>query len=457
MVPGTFTVVQKFGGSSVADATKMAACAKHVLKTKSQLGPKGEKTRVVVVVSAMGDTTDDLIALSKTVTAGSDSVNTDTREMDQLLATGEQAASALVALTLQRMGHKARSLTGWQAGIFCDERFGRASITKIDPNALEELLSQDIIPVIAGFQGLAPDGSVATLGRGGSDTTAVAIAGALGATCEILKDVHGVYTADPRLVPGARRLDTVTYDEMLEAAALGSQVIHPRAVELAKKLKVPVRVLHSHEPEKGSTVIVAEDPSAAGRAVTSVVLKKAVGRISIRGLNNRAGVQSEVFSPIAAAGVPVDDIIQEDDGPGTINLTFTLDQGDAPKAAGIVRAIAGTIGAQAVRIDGALSTVSAVGAGMRNRPGVAAALFEALKREEVVVENITTSEIRISVVVAEADGPRTARCIHQAFDLANEIASSVGVGGGGSVGGTNVGISIEPLREVKAGPTPSGV
>lgn len=402
-------VVQKFGGSSVADAAKMLACAQNVLAARK----RGDQ--VVVVVSAMGDSTDDLLELAATVTKSPDK-----RELDQLLVTGEQVSIALLAMTLQGQGIPARSLTGAQAGITTDSVYGRSSVTSIDDGMLRSLLDQGIVPVVAGFQGITEGGDSTTLGRGGSDTTAVALAAKLGATCEILKDVHGVYTADPRVVPGAQRLETVTYDEMLEAASLGSQVIHLRAVELAKQFNVPVRVLHSHEPEKGGTVMVAEQGTATGRVVTSVVVKRGVSRVSIRGLLNRAGIQSDVFGPIAAAHIPIDDIMQEEDGPGTINLTFTLDKKEAAEASGVLQLIAKDIGAEAVRLDGGLATVSAVGSGMRYSSGVAARMFEALSAEEpegIRIENITTSEIRISVVVLEQEAERTARCIHRAFGL----------------------------------------
>ncbi len=399
-------VVQKFGGSSVADAQKIRDCATHVLDAIR------DGDRVVVVVSAMGDSTDDLLKLVSGVSA-----RPDKRELDQLLATGELVSVALVAMTLQSLGQPARSLTGGQAGILTDDAFGRAGILNIDDRALLALLDAGIVPVVAGFQGVTAGGEVTTLGRGGSDTTAVALAAKLGARCEILKDVDGVYTADPRIVPGAQRLSTVTYDEMLEAAALGSQVIHPRAVELAKKFNDTLSVKHSHEPQRGGTLIVGESGSSTGRVVSSVVLKRGVCRVSIRGLADRAGIQSEVFQPLAMARVPIDDIIQEEDGPGTINLTFTLDKNDAAEASGVVHAVAGKIGVQAVRIDGGLATVSAVGSGMRYTPGVAARMFAALGDAGVRIENISTSEIRISIVVAEGDAQRTTACIHDAFGL----------------------------------------
>ncbi len=409
-------VVQKFGGTSVADAEKLTASAAHVL-TARRLG-----RRVVVVASAMGDTTDHLLELARTVHGDEPAAQArpeHRREIDQLLATGEQVAIALFALTLRRLGVPAVSLTGAQAGITTDDAFSRATITSITGTRLVDLLDAGIVPVVAGFQGVTSTGEITTLGRGGSDTTAVALATFLGGECEIYKDVDGVYTADPQVVPAAQRLEAVTYDEMLEAASLGSQVIHPRAVELARKYTTPVRVLHSqHAPgtEGTGTVLVAEDPNHH-RPVTSVVLKRGVGRVSIRGLVNRAGVQSQVFGPLARAHVAVDDIIQEDDGPGTIGLTFTLDRKDLTAAQHIIQQAAQGAGAESVRTDAGFCTVSAVGSGMRTASGVAARLFRALADERIRVENITTSEIRISCVIGEKDGPRAAQALHTAFGL----------------------------------------
>jgi len=432
---GRAVVVQKFGGSSVADAGKMKLCAQRVVEERRA------GRAVVVVVSAMGDATDDLIDLAKTAAE-----IPDRRELDQLLATGEQVSVAMFALVLQGMGLEAVSLTGAQAGIRTDAAFGRAMITRVDSSRIREELRAGRVPVVCGFQGVTEHGETTTLGRGGSDTTAVALAGALieagdAAACDIYKDVEGVYTADPRLVPDARRREVVTYDEMLEAAALGSQVIHPRAVELAKKYGVPLRVLHSHRPGGGGaetgTRVLGEDPEMESRIVSSVVLKRNVGRVSLRALSNRPGIQAAVFGPIAGAGISVDDIIQEDDGPGTINLTFTIDRKDLAEITPIVhKAAADLAGAQArapeaVRFDVGLSTVSVVGAGMRTSAGVASMLFEALAAEGVLIENITTSEIRISCVVSEAVGERALRAAHEAFGLGSaerEAALAAGVG-----------------------------
>ncbi|MFN0011337.1 MAG: aspartate kinase [Phycisphaerales bacterium] len=440
MAQTSAVVVQKFGGSSVADALKMRACAARV-RAERQAG-RG----VVVVVSAMGDTTDDLLELADTVSAepeggpgggpdGGHRPPPDRRELDQLLATGEQVSVAMMALVLKGEGIDAISLTGAQAGVRTDAAYGRAAILDVSCQRLQAEIAAGRVPVVAGFQGTCESGDTTTLGRGGSDTSAVAIAAALRsagmeASCDIYKDVDGVFTADPRVEPQARQRPVVTYDEMLETAALGSQVIHPRGVELAKKFGVPLRVLHSHQPGTG-TLVLPEDPTMESRVVSSVVLKKNVARVSIRGLRNAAGIQAAVFGPIAAAGISVDDIIQEDDGPGTINLTITFDRKDVAELTPIVHRVAGELnatgsagggGVGAVRFDSGLATVSVVGAGMRTSPGVASVLFRAFADAAIKVENITTSEIRISCVVAETDAQRAVRAAHAAFGLHSEDA-----------------------------------
>lgn len=414
-------VVQKFGGSSVADAAKMRACASRVIEEQAA------GRSVVVVVSAMGDSTDDLIDLAATASPGAPP---DRRELDQLLATGEQVSVAMFSMVLKGLGIEAISLSGAQAGIRTDSAYGRAAILGVAPDRLTSELAAGRVPVVAGFQGQTEAGDTTTLGRGGSDTSAVALAAALrplgfDASCDIYKDVDGVFTADPRIEPAARARAVVTYEEMLEAASLGSQVIHPRGVELAKKFGVPLRVLHSHRPGTGTLVLpdgtgCGGDSSMESRLVSSVVLKRNVARVSVRGIANRAGIQAAVFGPIAAAGISVDDIIQEDDGPGTINLTITFDRKDLGELTPIIQRVAGELATAAVRFDTGLSTVSVVGAGMRTSPGVAGALFQAFAAAALRVENITTSEIRISSVVAEADAVRAVRAAHAAFGLHSE-------------------------------------
>lgn len=391
---------------------------------------------VVVVVSAMGDTTDDLLELASKV-----STKPSKREIDQLLATGEQVSSALMAITLQTMGHDAVSLTGAQAGILAEPNsFSRARIEHIDDTRLRRELDAGKIPVVTGFQGVTEMGETATLGRGGSDTTAVAVAAALKAgTCEIYTDVDGIFTSDPRLVPTARRRDRFTYDEMLEAASLGASVMHPRAVELGKKYNVPIRVLHSQIDGQG-TLIAGDEPSMESRVVACVALKNDLGRIMIRDLPNLAGVQSAIFEPVAQLNVSVDDIIQEETAPGHIALTFTLDRADLADVKPVVELAARRVWAESpnasinvrgeptapvdagVIVRTGYCKVSAIGAGMRSHSGVASTMFKVLAETGVKIENITTSEIAISCILEEADGPKALRAVHDAFGLGNSPA-----------------------------------
>jgi aspartate kinase len=420
-------IVQKFGGTSVADAAKLRASAQHAVAARA----RGHG--VVLVVSAMGHSTDTLVKLAAGVDADP-SYTPDARELDQLLATGEQVACAMMALTLLRMGVRAVSLTGQQAGIMTDHAHGRAGVVKVETGRVRRLLDQGVVPVVCGFQGVTPEGDVATLGRGGSDITAVALAAALGASCEVYKDVDGVFTADPRVVPEARLRPSMTYEEMLEAASLGSQVIHPRAVELARRARVPVRVRHSQrDAGEGfeGTHLVDTPGAGGGPVVSSVVLKPRVARVSLRGVPMGPGVQSSVFSPIARAHIPVDDIMQEEDGlagagrvgaagaggMGAVNITFTLDGNDLPLLRPLLGSIERACGASGVRVDDDLCTVSVVGAGMRSAHGVAAAMFDALARAGVLVENICTSEVRISAVMNAELGHLAVRCLHECFGL----------------------------------------
>ncbi|MBC7772557.1 MAG: aspartate kinase [Pyrinomonadaceae bacterium] len=414
-------VVQKFGGSSVANADRMRKCAERAVAAKQ----RGD--RVVMVVSAMGDTTDDLLELAAKVTQ-----TPSRREIDQLLATGEQVSSALMAMTLQGLGHDAISMTGAQSGIQVESNsFTRARITSIDQSRLMKEIDAGRIPVVTGFQGVTDSGETATLGRGGSDTTAVALAAALKAdVCEIYTDVDGIFTSDPRIVPTARRRDKFTYDEMLEAASLGARVMHPRAVEVGKKYNVQIRVLHSQEEGLG-TLIAGEDDSMESRVVACVALKNDLGRIMIRDLPNRAGVQSAIFEPIAAAKVSVDDIIQEETSLGHIALTFTLDRGDLAEVKPMVERAAkiiwaeknggvGNGGADAgIVVRTGYCKVSAIGAGMRSHSGGASTMFKTLAEQGIRIENITTSEIAISCILEEADGPKALRAVHDAFGLAS--------------------------------------
>ncbi len=415
------TVVQKFGGSSVADAAKIKHCATRVADAVRA------GKRVAVVVSAMGDTTDDLIELAAQLTQ-----TPDRREMDQLLATGEQVSIALVAMALQSMGVPAVSLTGAQCGIRTDGVHSRARIAGIDSRRVVHEFERLRVPVVAGFQGvhLSADTGFAettTLGRGGSDTTAVALAAALGADeCEIYTDVDGVYTADPRVVEDARLLDRISYEEMMEAASQGARVMHLRAVELGRKSGVPIRVLHAMRHGPGTLICEARNVMETQQAVTTVALKTDIGRVTIAGLPNRPGVQRDIFERIGAAGISVDDIIQNDaeDGAGTCTIVFTVDKTDLAEVRQIVNAAVAAIGQGTVHEDLGLSKVSAVGVGMQSQPGVAARMFQALADAGIRIANITTSEIKISCLVDEADGKAGLRAVHAAFNLGQTVVPS---------------------------------
>jgi len=405
-------IVQKFGGTSVADADRIRRCAQRAHDARAS------GNDVVVVVSAMGDTTDQLIELARGVSGSPPK-----REMDQLLAAGEQVSIALVAMALSELGQQAVSLTGAQCGFRTDGLHTRARITSIDRERIQGHLEKGRVVVVAGFQGISAEGEPTTLGRGGSDTSAVALAVAMGASmCEIFTDVTGVYTADRRLVPNARKLERISYEEMFELAAMGAGVMATRAVMLGMKFGVPLHVRHSQLEEAG-TMIVPEVASMEAEQVTGVALKKNVGRVTMPGFPSAPGSQGRLFWAIAEAGVLVDDIIQNDVGDGEINVSFTVDEGDLADVKPVLerelRAMEGGEKTR-VRVDVGLSRVSAVGVGMRSQTGVAARMFAALADAEggpVRIENVTTSEIKIACIVADADGERALRSVHDAFGL----------------------------------------
>lgn len=415
-------IVQKFGGSSVATADRMRACAQKAIDARRS------GRHVVVVVSARGDTTDDLLDLAAEIGPGDDK-----REMDQLLATGEQISIALMAMTLQSMGQPAISLTGQQCGVRTDNLHTRSRITSVEHGRLLSELLEGKIPVVAGFQGVNQAGDVTTLGRGGSDTSAVALAAALKADeCEIYTDVDGIYTADPRIVPNARRLDRISYDEMMEAASQGAKVMHLRSVELGKKQSVPIRVKHSQRQGLGTLICEATSGNGGGtrahmeqsRAVSTVALKTDLGRVTLEDLPNIPGLQREIFERIAKAGISVDDIIQHEVETGSAstpgercNIVFTLDKTDLKDVQPIIDDALKSIGRGRSRVDLGLVKVSAVGVGMQSQPGVAATMFRALADAGVTIHNITTSEIKISCIVPKEHGQRALQVVHDAFNL----------------------------------------
>ena len=399
-------IVQKYGGSSVADADKIRNVARRVVAAKAA------GNRVVVVVSAMGDTTDDLIDLAKQMTD-----QPSPREMDLLLSTGETISVTLMSMALHGLGCDAISLTGAQAGIRTDTLFSRARILSIDPTRLRQELNDGKVVIVTGFQGISEDKDITTLGRGGSDTTAVALACALKADeCQIFTDVAGVFTADPRVAPEARKLNEISYEEMLELATLGARVMHPRSVELGSVYGMPILVASSFNSEPG-TLIHEVSSMEARNKVRGIAHDMDVAKITIVGVPDRPGIAATIFAPLAAAGLSVDTIVQNAGREKIADLTFTVSKTDLPRAMKLVEGIAKDIQARDCISDSNLGKVSIVGTGIQNAPGYAPRLFETLYQEGINIEMITTSEIRITCVVAEDRVADAVRALHRAFEL----------------------------------------
>ena len=399
--------VHKYGGTSLADAERILAAANRVANTVAA------GHQVVVVLSAMGGETDRLEGLA-TQMAG----RPDARERDVLLASGEQVTIALLAMALIERGHPAKSYLGSQVRIRTDGAHTRARIEQVEVAALVEDLDAGVTPVIAGFQGIDAAGDVTTLGRGGSDTTAVAVAAALGVDeCRIYTDVAGVYTADPRIVPDATRLDVATFEEMLELASLGSKVLHPRAVEFAGKYAVPLRVLSSFDEGPG-TLITTEESSMEEPLVSGIAHSRDEAKLTLLGVPDAPGTASKILGPIAAAGIDVDMIVQNVGVDGSTDLTFTVKRGDYERARELLETVQGSLGVRGVTGDDRIAKVSVVGVGMRSHAGVATRMFDALAAENINIEMISTSEIKISVIVAERYLELAVRSIHGAFGLA---------------------------------------
>ena len=399
-------VVQKYGGSSVANAEKILRVAQRVIKTK-QAGNK-----VVVVVSAMGDMTDDLIDLSKQINS-----DPQEREMDMLLATGEQVSIALLAMAIHKLGHEAVSFTGPQVGIMTDEFHSKARIQNIIPDRIKKALSEGKIVIVAGFQGQTPSGEITTLGRGGSDLTAVALAVALKAKhCEIYTDVDGIYTADPRVIPEAKKMDVITYDEILELASLGAKVMHSRSIEVGKKFDMPIWVCNSHKNVKG-TLITKENKKMEEVVVSGVALAEDEAKITLFRVSDRPGVAAKVFQTLADANVNVDMIIQNKTQTNSTDISFTVFKNELAKAMKVVKAAMKKVGATNVTCDENIAKVSVVGIGMRSHSGIASKMFSTLAKNKINIDMISTSEIKISVVVAGDKGKLAAKAIHQAFGL----------------------------------------
>jgi aspartate kinase len=400
-------IVQKYGGTSVGSPERIRNVAERVAKYKAQ------GHQVVVVVSAMSGETNRLIALAKLIQA-----QPDPRELDVMVSTGEQVTIALLAMALKDLGLKAKSYTGWQVAIRTNNAFTKARIEYIDDSALRADLDSGHVIVVAGFQGIDGYGNITTLGRGGSDTTGVALAAALKADeCQIYTDVDGVYTTDPRIVPEARKLDTVTFEEMLELASLGSKVLQIRSVEFAGKYKVKLRVLSSFAEDGDGTLITFEEDNMEQPIISGIAFNRDEAKITVLGVPDKPGVAYQILGPIADANIDVDMIIQNVGANNTTDFTFTAHRNDFSKAMDICRKTAASIGAREVIGDDKIAKVSAVGVGMRSHVGIARNMFEALSREGINIQMISTSEIKISVVVEDKYMELAVRVLHQAFGL----------------------------------------
>ncbi len=416
-------MVQKFGGSSVADAASIKRVAQRIVDTQAQ----GHE--VVVIVSAMGDTTDELLDLAQQV-----SPNPRPRELDMLLTAGERMSAALLAMAINDLGYTARSFTGSQAGVITTEKHGDARIIDITPGRIESALGEGDVVIVAGFQGVSQTTKdITTLGRGASDTTAVALAAALRAGyCEIYSDVDGVFSADPRIVPGARRIPEISYDEMLEMAANGAKILHLRCVEYARRENVPVHVRSSFSNKPGTWVKhISEEESVENPIITGIAHDRSEAKVTIVGVPDRIGAAADVFDTVADAGINIDMIVQNVSvSDGTTAISFTLPQADGAKAMAALEAAREGIGFTDVSYDDHVGKVSVVGVGMRSHPGVSATCFRALAAAGINIEMISTSEIRISVVVDIDDVDNAVRACHTAFGLDAEGQAVVYAGTG---------------------------
>jgi aspartate kinase len=399
-------IVQKFGGTSVADSDRIREVAKHVAWTRQN----GDE--VVVVVSAMGKTTDELVRMAEDVSSV-----TPGRELDMLLTAGERITMSLLCMALAELGVEAASFTGSQAGIITDTTHTKAKIVEVRATRLTEALAEGLVPVVAGFQGVSTTRDITTLGRGGSDTTAVALAAALGADrCEIYTDVSGVFTADPRVVPSARRLQKVSFDEMLEIASTGGRVLALRSVEFARNHHVPVHVRSSFTWEPG-TWVTEEDPSMEQPIVSAVTSEVSEVKVTITAVPDRPGVAAAVFRALAERAVNVDMIVQNTSREGLTDISFTVPRAELVAAREVTQSLSAGIGAREVLVDEGIAQVSIVGAGMKTHPGVTAMMFETLAEAGINIEMISTSPIRISCVVRAEAVDKAVRALHDAFGL----------------------------------------
>ena len=401
-------VVHKYGGSSVADAGRILNVARRIGRVKDS----GDD--IVAVASAMGDTTDDLIGLARTV-----SPEPDPRELDLLLSTGELVSCALLTMALRNMGYDAITLSGFQAGIHTDTMYGKARISRIDTGRVKSELAEGKVVIVAGFQGITDDLDITTLGRGGSDTTAVALAAALEAQrCDIYTDVDGIYTADPRVVTQARKLSEIGYEEMLELASYGAKM-HPRSIELGAVYQVPIYVASSFDDAAGTLIHqAAEMKGMEDRVkVTGIAYQANMAKITVRSLPDRPGVAAALFEPLAQVGISVDTIVQNTSVERTTDISFTITRTDLPRAMREVEALLPTLGAEEVVSDPTLASVSVVGSGMQNTPGYASRMFRILAEGDINIDMITTSEIRISCIVREEHVFEAVRLLHRGFQL----------------------------------------
>src|SRR5213595_764433 len=399
-------VVQKYGGTSVGTPKRIQSVARRLVATQRQ------DCQIVAVISAMAGATDNLLKLARQLSA-----NPTERELDILLSTGEQAATALIAIAVNALGGRAISLTGAQAGILTDRNHAKARIANISPKQIHELLSDDYIVIVAGFQGQTPEGETTTLGRGGSDLTAIALAGALNAdVCQIFTDVDGVFTCDPRLVTDAKKLDEVAYDELLEMSSAGSKVMQSRAVEFAKKFGIEFEVRSSFKTNTG-TVAREASPSMEDVVIRGISLDRHQAKLTIAGVRDAPGMAGRIFSNIAAAHIIVDMIVQNASIAGTTDISFTIHEDELENARKILMPVIGEIGAIRLNTASGVAKLSVVGIGMRSHSGVAARLFKCLGRNGINIQLVSTSEIKIAVIVDEKDAERAAQLIHAEFGL----------------------------------------
>ncbi len=407
-------IVQKFGGTSVGSTERIMNAAERAIEEKER------GNDVVVVVSAMGKTTDQLVGLAREISASPSK-----REMDMLLTTGEQVTISLLSMALNEKGYESISFTGWQAGIETEAVHGNARIVHIDPEKIQTQLNQGKIVVVAGFQGVTEDGSISTLGRGGSDTTAVALAAVLKADkCDIYTDVTGVYTTDPRYVKGARKLQSLSYDEMLELANLGAGVLHPRAVEFAKNYEVPLEVRSSTERERG-TIIEEEPTMEENLVVRGVAFENAITKVAILGLEDSLKGLSTVFTTLAAHHINVDIIIQSVAEGQTGSLSFSIKNDDLEETLKVLENNRDILKYDRIESESGLAKVSIVGSGMVSNPGVAAEMFEVLSSNGIQVKMVSTSEIKVSTVISDSSMVKAVEALHEAFELSGTPARSV--------------------------------